>query len=83
MTGLVGCSTATTRCNGNHSSRCKYKSGASARASLAPESVGASAPETEAGRGGIWARGPQAVSQPSTDVTKTRLKVLSLYCTWN
>ena len=44
--------------SGNLSSRCRYKTGARLRASMAPLSFGASAPCKTMGRKGMWARGP-------------------------
>ena len=60
MIGRVGWMTATARLRGNHSSRWRYRTGASARASLAAVSSGSSAAETTTGREGMCARGPQA-----------------------
>jgi hypothetical protein len=59
MRGRVGWRTATTRTSGNHSSACRYKTGASSRASVAPVSPGGSAPGSSSGTGGRCRRGPQ------------------------
>ena len=56
----VGWTTATARLRGNHSSRCRYKTGANPRASLATLSVSSRAPGIVTGRGGMCARGPHA-----------------------
>ena len=72
MTGRVGCRTATTRSNGNVSSFCRYKTGAKRRANRVPLSVGARAPGRLAGRSGIWACGPHAVTSTSVSPKPSR-----------
>jgi len=79
MTGRVGWTTATTRSNGNHSSRWMYNRGASERAKIATLSVDSTAPGMTRGRGGICARGPHAATPrkaSSANKTSPRDKVL-------
>ena len=77
--GLYGCRTATTRDSGNLSSRCRYKTGARLRASMAPLSAGFSAPCTSMGRSGMWARGPHPTDMTTaTDNAPRRIAPLKL-----
>lgn len=72
MMRRVGWRTATARSRGNHSSRWRYRRGASVRASIAPLSDGASADGTATGRGGRCACGPQAHASPRPSVATYR-----------
>jgi hypothetical protein len=72
MIGFEGCKTATTRDSGNLSSRCRYKTGARLRASMAPLSAGPSAPRKSMGRSGMWARGPHPTDMTNASVNATR-----------
>src|SRR5919109_5175705 len=72
MSGLEGWTTATARTSGNVSSACRYKTGASCRASVAPVSVRDSVPGADDGSDGRWRRGPHATPAAHTALDKTR-----------
>ena len=72
MIRSLGCRTATTRSNGNHSSFWMYSKGARARAKTAPLSEASTASGIAAGRGGICARGPQAEAHAKTSPAVSR-----------
>ena len=72
MIGRVGWTTATARTSGNVSSACRYKTGASSRASVAPVSVWESMPGADDGSDGRWRRGPHATPAAHTALDKTR-----------
>src|SRR5919109_2006420 len=71
MSGLEGWTTATARTSGNVSSGCRYKTGASCRASVAPVSVRESVPGADDGSGGTWRRGPHPIdaTYSATEIT--------------
>lgn len=72
MIGLVGWRIATARTSGNHSSACRYKTGASCRASVAPASPGGSAPGGLNGGSGRCRRGPQPAQATHSGTANSR-----------
>jgi hypothetical protein len=73
MIGLVGWRIATARTSGNHSSACRYKTGASSRASVAPVSPGGSAPGGLVGGAGRCRRGPHPAHATHSGTASSRL----------
>jgi hypothetical protein len=71
MIGRLGWTTAATRTSGNDSSACRYKTGASWRASWAPLSSGDSAAGGDDGNDGRRRRGPHARGAHSTIARST------------
>lgn len=84
MIRRAGWRTATARDSGNVSSLWRYKTGARRRARTAPLSVGLRAPGRFAGRRGMCACGPHAVSKVSVNPTQihSRISVARVLNEW-